>query len=407
MKRIGNLYDKILDIENIKYVYDKSVRRNTKNKSKIERFEQNYVSNLLYIKRVLEKRKYIPGKYNIFIINEPKIRLIMSQNIIDKIINHLVSQYFLVNIFDKTLIDGNVATRKGKGNNYGLKKLTKYLQKNVDKDLYILKFDIKKYFFNLDHQIIKKLIRKKIKDPDVLNILDLIIDSTDNPYINKEIKKLKYNFKKKLEMKNISEKEKNKIIKDIDSIPECKLGVSLPIGNLSSQTLAVLYLNEMDYYIKEKLKVKFYLRYQDDGVLISEDKNFLKECLKKLEKIIKKYKLEFNNKTRMYKLTSGFEFLGFRFIKIKNKLVIKVKNQTKRKFKRKIKKLYKLYKMNKINFDRIKMIELSYKGHLKYGNTNKLIINTKKLYEYSFYNNFGEKVIILPTGGIKIREMKK
>ena len=407
MKRIGNLYDKILDIENIKYVYDKSVRRNTKNKSKIERFEQNYVSNLLYIKQVLEKRKYIPGKYNIFIINEPKIRLIMSQNIIDKVVNHLVSQYFLVNIFDKTLIDGNVATRKGKGNNYGLKKLTKYLQKNVDKDLYILKFDIKKYFFNLDHQIIKKLIRKKIKDPDVLNILDLIIDSTDNPYINKEIKKLKYNFKKKLEMKNISEKEKNKIIKDIDSIPECKLGVSLPIGNLSSQTLAILYLNEMDYYIKEKLKVKFYLRYQDDGVLISEDKNFLKECLKKIEKIIKKYKLEFNNKTRMYKLTSGFEFLGFRFIKIKNKLVIKVKNQTKRKFKRKIKKLYKLYKMNKINFDRIKMIESSYKGHLKYGNTNKLIINTKKLYEYSFYNNFGEKVIILPTGGIKIREMKK
>ena len=63
--------------------------------------------------------------------------------------------------------------------------------------------------------------------------------------------------------------------------------------------------------------------------------------------------------------------------------------------------------MNKINFDRIKMIESSYKGHLKYGNTNKLIINTKKLYEYSFYNNFGEKVIILPTGGIKIREMKK
>ena len=407
MKRIGNLYDKILDIENIKYVYDKSVRRNTKNKSKIERFEQNYASNLVYIKKILEERKYIPGKYNIFIINEPKIRLIMSQNIIDKVVNHLVSQYFLVNIFDKTLIDGNIATRKGKGNNYGLKKLTKYLQKNVDKDLYILKFDIKKYFFNLDHQIIKKLIRKKIKDPDVLNILDLIIDSTDNPYINKEIKKLKYNFKKKLEMKNISEKEKNKIIKDIDSIPECKLGVSLPIGNLSSQTLAILYLNEMDYYIKEKLKVKFYLRYQDDGVLISEDKNFLKECLKKLEKIIKKYKLEFNNKTRMYKLTSGFEFLGFRFIKIKNKLVIKVKNQTKRKFKRKIKKLYKLYKMNKINFDRIKMIESSYKGHLKNGNTNKLIINTKKMYEYSFYNNFGEKVIILPTGGIKICEMKK
>lgn len=402
MKRIGNLYDKILDIENIKYVYDKSVRRNTKNKSKIERFEQNYVSNLLYIKQVLEKRKYIPGKYNIFIIMEPKIRLIMSQNIIDKIINHLVSKYFLVEIFDKTLIDGNVATRKGKGNNYGLKKLTKYLQKNVDKDLYILKFDIKKYFFNLDHQIIKKLIRKKIKDPDVLNILDLIIDSTDEEYVNKEIKKLKRNTIRKILEKNISLNDKQKIINDIKSIPECKKGISLPIGNLSSQTLAILYLNELDHYILEKLKVDFYIRYMDDGILISDNKFFLQRCLIEISKIINKYKLNLNSKTKIYKLEEGFEFIGFTFLKKNNRLIIKVKSKTKRRFKRKIKLYNNLFLKGKVDVNKLHQIEMSYRGHLKYGNTHNLIKNTLEMYEKNYIEAEGVKSEILPSGEIKM-----
>lgn len=103
-------------------MYDKRVKINTRNKIKIERFDYNYVSNITMIKNILESRNYKPGKYNIFIIIEPKIRLIMSQNIIDKLINHVVSEYFLINVFDKTLIDTNVATRKNKGTHYGMEK---------------------------------------------------------------------------------------------------------------------------------------------------------------------------------------------------------------------------------------------------------------------------------------------
>lgn len=251
MKRVGNLYNEIIDLKKINKMYLK-IKTNTKNKRKIENFENNYVSNTVYIKNILEKKNYKSGKYNIFIIREPKIRLIMSQNITDKIINHLVSQYFLVNIFEKTLINENIATRKNKGTHYGLKLLKKYLNNLKDKNFYVLKFDISKYFFNLDHQIIKDIIRKKIKDKEVLKILDNIIDSTNEEYINLEIKK---------------QKEINKL-----DLPEYNKGKGLPIGNMSSQIIAIMYLNELDHYIKKNLKIKYYIRYMDDGILLHENK---------------------------------------------------------------------------------------------------------------------------------------
>lgn len=360
MKRVGNLYNEIIDLKKINKMYLK-IKTNTKNKRKIENFENNYVSNTVYIKNILEKKNYKPGKYNIFIIREPKIRLIMSQNITDKIINHLVSQYFLVNIFEKTLINENIATRKNKGTHYGLKLLKKYLNNLKDKNFYVLKFDISKYFFNLDHQIIKDIIRKKIKDKEVLKILDNIIDSTNEEYINLEIKK---------------QKEINKL-----DLPEYNKGKGLPIGNMSSQIIAIMYLNELDHYIKKNLKIKYYIRYMDDGILLHENKEYLEYCLKEIEKILNKYKLKLNNKTKIINIKNGFEFLGFKFFIKNNKVIMKVKTQTKKRFKRKIKKLNKLVDNKKIAREVLKQVQDSYIGHLKHGNTNNLIYKTIKKYE--------------------------
>lgn len=360
VKRVGNLYNEIIDLKKINKMYLK-IKTNTKNKRKIENFENNYVSNTVYIKNILEKKNYKPGKYNIFIIREPKIRLIMSQNITDKIINHLVSQYFLVNIFEKTLINENIATRKNKGTHYGLKLLKKYLNNLKDKNFYVLKFDISKYFFNLDHQIIKDIIRKKIKDKEVLKILDNIIDSTNEEYINLEIKK---------------QKEINKL-----DLPEYNKGKGLPIGNMSSQIIAIMYLNELDHYIKKNLKIKYYIRYMDDGILLHENKEYLEYCLKEIEKILNKYKLKLNNKTKIINIKNGFEFLGFRFFIKNNKVIMKVKNQTKKRFKRKIKKLDNLVNNKKLDNKVLKQVQASYIGHLKHGNTNNLIYKTIKKYE--------------------------
>ena len=142
MKRIGNLYSKITDIKNITDMYDKKVSINTKNKVKVERFDEHYVSNIARIKAILESKNYKPNKYNIFLIREPKVRLIMAQSITDKIINHLVSKYFLVDVFEPILIENNIAMRVSKGTHVGIKKLKNCLKKNINKNLYVLKFDV-------------------------------------------------------------------------------------------------------------------------------------------------------------------------------------------------------------------------------------------------------------------------
>lgn len=189
----NNLYDQITDIMHIMDVYNRTVRKNTKNKKRVERFDDDYVKNICFIKNILDSKEYKPGKYNIFFIKEPKLRLVMSQNMIDKLINHVVSKYFLLDIFESSLIDTNVATRLGKGSGYGILKLKEYIHKiSLKHDtFYYLKFDIKKYFFNIDHEILKQMLRKKIGDSDALELLDLIIDSTNRDYINRKIEQLK------------------------------------------------------------------------------------------------------------------------------------------------------------------------------------------------------------------------
>ena len=385
MKRINNIYNQILDIKVIENIY-KKIKTNTKNKTKIEKFEDYYVENIINIKNIISLKKYKFDKYSIFIIKEPKLRLIMSQTIKDKLINHIISEYFLVRIFDKTLINENIATRKNKGTHYGIKLLKKYLNEIKYKNFYILKFDISKYFFNIDHEILKKLIRKKIKDKDVLNVLDLIIDSTNYSYINEEINKLK--------------------IKDL---PNYKKGKGLPIGNMSSQIFAIIYLNELDHYIKENLKIKYYIRYMDDGIILHENKEYLKYCLKEIEKIVKKYELELNNKTCILNIKQGFEFLGFKYYIKNNKVLMKVKNQTKRKFKRKMKKLNNLLNENKISEKKVKQVKDSYLGHLSYGNTNNLIYKELKKYIKSI--NIGQEVRIINENVIymskRIKKLKK
>lgn len=188
MKRVNNIYNRITDINTIIDVYDNEVKRNTKNKLKVEEFDNYYSLNIKEIKEELMSGDYIPGEYNIFFIREPKLRIIMSQSIKDKIINHLVARYFLINVFEKGLIENNIATRKNKGTHYGLKLFKKYLNimKNKYNNFYILKFDISKYFYNIDHDIVKELIRNKIKDKKVISLIDKIIDSTDKEYINKK-----------------------------------------------------------------------------------------------------------------------------------------------------------------------------------------------------------------------------
>lgn len=135
MKRVNNLYNSLYDINNIIKMTDKVLSK-VKNKERREKFYLYYSEHIINIKNRLENKNINLGKYNIFLITDPKCRVIMSQNITDKVINHLVAKYFLVNVFDKSFIDTNVATSIGRGTHYGLIKVKKCLNEIKFKILY-------------------------------------------------------------------------------------------------------------------------------------------------------------------------------------------------------------------------------------------------------------------------------
>lgn len=207
------------------------------------------------------------GPVNIFTIFEPKERRIVSQNVQDKIINHLVARNILYPAILPCLLDVNVASRKGFGTSEGLALADKFhsICKARYKHYYILKCDVSKFFASIDHDILKEKLKRKIKDTDALKIIFDIIDE-----------------------------EKN----------------GLSIGAMTSQALAIFYLNDMDHYIKEVLKIKYYVRYQDDFLLFHPSKKYLTYCLNELNKFLEKEKLTLNRKTRIYRDTNNFIFLG-------------------------------------------------------------------------------------------------
>ena len=266
MKRKGYLYDNICKIKNIESAY-KEVCKNTRNERRVFNMKQ-YKS--LYISRVystLINKEYKVGSYNKFIIHEPKERLIVSQSIHDKIINHLIARYILYPVILPCLIDTNVASRINMGTKAGLEWEQKFIRKcNIKyKKYYILKCYISKFFASINHDILKEKILKIIKDKDALKIIFDLIDSNDK---------------------------------------------GLYIGLMANQVLAIYYLNDFDKFVKEKLKIKYYVRYQDDFLLFHESKEYLKYCFEQIKIYLKKEKLELNPKSRIYKNTDNFMFLG-------------------------------------------------------------------------------------------------
>lgn len=288
------------------------VSRNTKNKGKVNKFKEYKCIYVSKIYNTLKNQKYKVGPYNIFTIYEPKKRRIVSQNMFDKTVNHLVARHILMPALIPCLIEQNVASRK----NMGTKKGIEYLRRYQDiceckySEYYILKCDISSFFASINQEILKEKLKKKIKDKDAIKIVFDIIDS-----------------------------EKN----------------GIGIGNMTSQILAIFYLNDMDHFIKEDLKIKYYVRYQDDFILLHKSKEYLKECLEKLRDFLKKEKLVLNQKTRIYKNTNNFIFLG---------RSRKGKYARYRVVKRKIKKRKYLYENNKISLMSLTSSIVCYKNLL-------------------------------------------
>lgn len=326
------MYKEIMcDFNNLREAYRLSHRLKTDSEDVIE-FDKNKLYNLNLIRKALLNKEWDKlFEYYRFIIHDPKERIVDAMQYRGRIVQHVLCDNILRPYFEPKLIKENCACRKGKGTDYALnlikQGLVSFLKQH--KTGYVLKIDVKKYFPSIDRTVLKNLLK-------------------DFP--DEEIKELLYYL--------------------IDNSPDEK---GLPIGNQSSQWLALYYLNKLDHTIKEKYRIKYCARYMDDYIIIHEDKEYLKKLLAELRQIAKDdLKLEFNGKTQITPLHRGFSFLGWRFVVGKNNKIVKKINHEKKKI-----RVTHIKEANKLPLDQKKKVFKSYDVYLSKGNT------------YQFRNYYG------------------
>lgn len=378
MKKQDNsdIYFKHITYENIISTWN-IVRKTCKNKKAIFRYHVNKNTTNYNLYQILLNCSYKPYPFRLFLIFEPKPRLVMSQTVGDKIVNHFVAKYYLLPYLEKKLIDSNVATRKGKGSKYAEKLLIDYINtiriREFDKEIYALKIDVSKYFYNISHELLLKMLSKDISDINVLNIIKTIIDETDKPYINETIEKLNNQYG--------------------TNIPFYKKGVGLSIGAMTSQFLAIYYLNGLDHFIKESLGCKYYIRYMDDFVILSTNKEKLKELLKIIELKLESLRLQINPKSCITSLNTGITFLGYKYIIENGKFVVSYRNKTIKKITQKLRDLKK--------YDLVKFYRSygSYYGYLSKIKTWERKFTMKAIEKYEYFKKKHLKKIVLVKEG--------
>lgn len=266
MKRYNNLYDRVCTRENILQAYWKA-RAGKARSYGVRIFEEKLEDNLEAIYQDLVTGGYRISEYNVFTIYEPKQRVIYRLPFYDRIVQHAIMS-ILEPIWVSVFIRHTYACIKGRGIHAALRDIKRDL-KDVDGTRYCLKLDIRKFYPSVDHNVINMLIRKKIKDARMLDLLDGIIDSAEG----------------------------------------------LPIGNYLSQYLANLYLSYMDHWAKEVLKVKYYYRYADDIVILASNKPVLHESRSNISKYLTEtLKLEMKDNYQVFPVDErGVDFVGYVF----------------------------------------------------------------------------------------------
>lgn len=353
-----------LALQNLLTIYEKEISKNVKNKRRVYNFEANKMQNIGNIINMLNHGLVGHNHYNIFLIYEPKCRLVMSLSVKDKIINHFITRYCLEERLTRYLDERNCATRKNMGTDYAIRKVKQYLEANKKYErIYILKLDIKKYFYTIDHEVLKSLLLDKLDDYE-FDIIRKILDSTNKPYVNATIEKL-------IREKNID-------------IPLYKYGKGLPIGNMTSQFLSIFYLYKLDHYIVHDLGLKYYVRYMDDFVIISPDLKKLKDAKEKIKYILEnEYKLKLHDKKSVIsKGNNGFSFLGYTFKIINKKTIIRLKRSNVEKVKKRIKKVKYDLNHNLINYNKAFCSVMTYQYGYRFCDN----IRVKNLIDRYFYN---------------------
>lgn len=323
IKRHGNLFGKITGLGNIRTAY-LSARKGKRWQRAVKAFEENADENLLGIQELLVTKKFSTAKYRSKTIYEPKQREIYILPFApDRIVHHALMRA-LEPIWEGLFIDDSYACRKGKGIHAGSRRTMEYVRRNR----YCLKGDIAKFYPSIRHDILSQIVRRKIKCPDTLWLMDDIINS----------------------------------------FPGCR---NVPIGNYTSQWLGNLFLNDLDMFVKHELKCRDYLRYCDDFCLFHDDKAYLNDCAGKIEGYLRdKLDLTYSKK-RLFPVALGVDFLGYRHFP--GYLLLR-KSTTKR-VRARLKKLPDKLNSGEITADQFRSSVASTMGWLKWANTKNLQVS--------------------------------
>ena len=277
------MYPQIYAFENL-FESAKLARKGKKETVSNTSFHFHLEENLLKIHRELKEKSYLPGSYKTFIITDPKIRQISAAPYRDRVVHHALCR-IIEPLFEKTFIYDSYANRVGKGTHKAIERFQYYARKYR----YVLKCDIRKFFPSLDHEILKQELRWRIACPDTLWLIDRIIDN--------------------------SNRQEEHIVHFPGDNPETPYTrrKGLPIGNLTSQFWANVYMNRFDHFAKEQLFAKGYIRYVDDFVLFADSKYLLRNYQLRTEEYLSEIRLLLHpNKTQLFACHSGVPFLGFK-----------------------------------------------------------------------------------------------
>lgn len=353
---MSTIFNAITNFDNLY----KSYVQVSKSKNKYSRealiFAQNETSNLLDLQQQLISGAYKFDDYIEFKVFEPKERVINAPHFKDKIVQIAIDNV-LKPIFEPTFINHSYACIDNRGTHKAVEKVQQNLKqaKWQLKEPFIIKFDVSRFFYSIDREILKSILRRKIKCNKTLSLLDVIIDSAAR----------------------------------ID-----KTGI--PLGNATSQLFANIYLNELDNYCKRKLRVKYYVRYMDDVVAIIDGKENAKNIMNEMIAYVNAH-LNLTasiKKTKVFPLDQGVNAFGFK-IYTTHKLL---RNDSKKKIKRKMKKMKRLIIEGSLDKEKAEQIFGSWLGHASHSDSYNFIRKLDNKYDYIFIDN---------KGRIRVKEMIK
>jgi retron-type reverse transcriptase len=282
MRRAGHLWDSLISFENL-YHAAYQVLRGKRAKATAGDFFFAFEDNLLGLRDELCAGTYRPGAYRTFWITDPKRRLISAAPLRDRIVHHALINV-IEPLFEPRFIHHSYACRRGKGTHRALRQFVAWARSSR----YVLKMDIRRFFPTIDHAILKQQIRRAIKDPDVLRLCEVIIDGS-----NAQEPVVQY-------------------YPGDDLLTPLSRRRGIPIGNLTSQFFANVYLDPLDHFVKERLRMRRYVRYVDDFCCFHDDKQELRAARAAIADFLVPLRQQLNpGKSRIRRVHEGIEFLGF------------------------------------------------------------------------------------------------